>query len=394
MTTTAAHPRVLQVITGLAPGGAEEQLRLLVPRLRARGIDCDVAAFYNLGTVAEALRGDGVRVVDLRSPRLRDPLGALRLTGVIRQGEYDIVHTHLFRAGLHGRWAARRAGVSAVVHTEHSLNRRLIEGHRRGPALDALYRAAERLGTLTLAVSQATAAEVRSTGVPGHRINVLPNGIEPEAHRFRSEARAAFRIRHGIAPDARVIAVTGRLVEAKRFDVAVDAAAALDRAVLLVVGDGPQRHALEQRAAALLPGRAVFTGQLPSAQAVEALCAADAFASPSPEECFGLAVLAAVACGLPTVYVASPALEVSDADGCTLALRADAIRVPCDPAPFAAALAAALRRPRGPGFVPAEFRIEAVADRLAALYQRLRAAPTDPLPIPTPIPIPIPRGLE
>ncbi len=375
LTETAVRPRVLQVITGLAPGGAEEQLRLLVPRLRTRGIDCDVAAFYNLGAVADALRGEGVRVIDLDSPRLRDPRGALRLTGVIRRGGYDVVHTHLFRAGLHGRWAARRAGAPVIVHTEHSLNRQLIEGHRRGPALDALYRAAERLGTLTLAVSSATAAEVRSTGVPDHRIRVLPNGIEPETHRFRPEARTAFRARHGIAPHAEVIATTGRLVPSKRLDVAVDAVAAVDRAVLLVVGDGPQRRALEQRAAALMPGRAVFTGQLPPAQAVEALSAADAFASPSPEECFGLAVLAAVACGRPTVYAASPALEATDSDGRTLARRADAVRVPCEAPAFAAALAAALRHRRGPGFVPAEYRIDTVADRLAALYLGLGTAP-------------------
>lgn len=370
-----AHPRVLQVITGLAPGGAEEQLRLLVPRLRARGIHCDVAAFYNLGAVADALRGEGVRVVDLDSARLRDPRGALRLTGVIRRGEYDVVHTHLFRAGLHGRWAARRAGVAAVVHTEHSLNHRLIEGHPRGPALDALYRAAERLGTLTLAVSAATAAEVRSTGVPDERIRVLPNGIEPEAHRFRPDARSAFRARHGIAPHARVIAATGRLVAAKRFEVAVDAAAVLDDAVLLVVGDGPQRHELERRAAARMPGRAVFTGQLPPAEAVAALSAADVFASPSPEESFGLAALAAVACGLPTVYAASPALQEADLDRGSLARQAHAIRVSGDPGSFAAALAAALSRPRGTEFVPVQYRIDTVADRLAALYRRLGTAP-------------------
>lgn len=374
-TVNDGQPRVLQVITGLEPGGAEEQLRLLVPRLRARGIACDVAAFYNLGAVADALRDDGVRVLDLESPRLADPRGALRLTGVIRRGGYDVVHTHLFRGGLHGRWAARRAGVPAIVHTEHSLNRRLIEGHRRGPALDAVYRAAERLGTLTLAVSQATADEVRATGVPEQRIRVLPNGIEPEAHRFRPEARAAFRALHGIPPSARLIAATGRLVPSKRFDVAVAAVAALDDAMLLVVGDGPQRRALEQRAHALLPGRAVFTGQLPPAQAADALCAADVFASPSPEECFGLAVLAAVACGLPTVYAASPALEAADSQRRELTRRAYAIRVPCDPIPFAAALSTALRRPRGTDYVPAEYRIDTVADRLATLYRRLGTAP-------------------
>ena len=249
-----------------------------------------------------------------------------------------------------------------------------------GAALDAVYRAAERLGTLTLAVSQATAAEVRSTGVPEHRIRVLPNGIEPETHRFDPQARAGFRSRYGIAPNVPVIAVTSRLVPSKRVDVAIDAAAVLGDAVLLVVGDGPERGSLEDRATALRPGRAVFTGQLSPARVVEALSAADASASPSPEECFGLSVLAAVACGLPTVYAASPALDAVGSDGRTLAHHANALRVPCNPAAFATALAAALRRPRGPGVVPAEYRVDTVADRLAELYLSLRSAPAHPHP--------------
>jgi glycosyltransferase involved in cell wall biosynthesis len=370
--------RVLHVITGLAPGGAEDQLRLLAPRLRSRGIVCDVAAFYNLGSVADALREQGVRVVDLRSPRFSDPLGALRLIGEIRKGRYDIVHTHLFRAGLHGRWAARGAGVATIVHTEHSLNGQLIEGRQRGPVVDAVYRCAERLGTLTLAVSKPTAAEICATGVPEHRIRVLPNGIDPEAHRFQPSARARCRARHGIAPDAKVVAVTGRLVASKRFEVALEAVAALDEAVLLVVGDGPQRAALEQRAAVRLPGRAAFTGELPAEQVTEALAAADAFASPSPQETFGLSALAAVACGLPTVYVASPALDAAAADGRARAALIDAVRVPCQPAAMAAALSAALRRPRGPGAVPADFHIDTVADRLAAIYARLLNAADRP----------------
>jgi glycosyltransferase involved in cell wall biosynthesis len=366
--------RALQVITGLSPGGAEEQLRLLVPRLRARGIDCDVAAFYNLGSVAGALRAQGVHVFDLDAARFRDLRGVSRLTRLIRVGSYDVVHTHLLRAGLHGRWAARRAGVRTIVHTEHSLNRRLIEGRRRGAGFDAVYRTAERLGTVTLAVSEETARQVRAAGVPEHRIRVLPNGVEPEAYRFRPEDRARFRARYRVPAPARVVAVAGRLVAAKRFDVAVDAVAALGDVTLLVVGAGPERARLAARAAVRLPGRAVFTGELPPAGVADALHAAVAFASPSPEESFGLVVISALACGLPTVYADSPALAARDGSGRTVGELAGAIRVASEPGAFATALAAALRRAPGPGTVPEQYRIETVADRLAALYAELRPA--------------------
>ena len=100
--------RVLHVITGLAAGGAEDQLRLLLPLLRGHGVSSEVAVFYNAGSVATALRAEGIPVTDLESPGFWDWRGTARLTGLIRAGNYDLVHTHLFRAGLHGRVAARR----------------------------------------------------------------------------------------------------------------------------------------------------------------------------------------------------------------------------------------------------------------------------------------------
>lgn len=47
---------------------------------------------------------------------------------LIRRGGYDLVHTHLYRACVYGRIAARLAGVRAVVATEHSLGDSQMEG--------------------------------------------------------------------------------------------------------------------------------------------------------------------------------------------------------------------------------------------------------------------------
>ena len=53
-----------------------------------------------------------------------------RLVRLIRAGRYDLVHTHLYRACVYGRIAARLAGVRHIVATEHSLGERCIEGRR------------------------------------------------------------------------------------------------------------------------------------------------------------------------------------------------------------------------------------------------------------------------
>jgi glycosyltransferase involved in cell wall biosynthesis len=325
--------RVLHVITGLAAGGAEDQLRLLLPRLRGHGVEAEAAVFYNAGSVAEALRADGIPVTDLDSPGFWDWRGTARLTKLIRTGGYDLVHTHLFRAGLHGRLAARRGGVRTLVHTEHSLNPVLIEGRRRSGAIDRLYRWAERRGTLTVAVSAAVAEQLSGLGVGPERIRVLPNGLDRARLAFDPEQRAAFRAEHGLAETDFVVLCLGRLAASKRIELVIDALARFENARpeniqsgdarsgdarsgdirpvnlrLLVVGDGEERAALEAQAALRLPGRAVFTGELPGARLPAALAAADLLLSPSPEETFGLAVLEAVAAGLPVAFASCPAL--------------------------------------------------------------------------------------
>jgi glycosyltransferase involved in cell wall biosynthesis len=77
---------------------------------------------------------------------------------------------------------------------------------------------------------------------------------------------------------------------------------------LLLVGDGSARAALEREAARHgVSDRVVFTGAVDHVR--EMLCAIDVFASPSDQETFGLAVLEALACGLPAVYATCPPLD-------------------------------------------------------------------------------------
>ncbi|CAM5516405.1 Glycosyltransferase OS=Streptomyces alboniger OX=132473 GN=CP975_18810 PE=4 SV=1 [Streptomyces alboniger] len=125
--------KALHIITGLGVGGAEQQLRLL---LRHLPTDCDVVTLTDAGTVARGIVADGTRVTDLGMAGNRDVRVLPRLSGLIRAGGYDVVHTHLYRACLYGRVAARMAGVRAVVATEHSLGDSQMEGRpldQRGP---------------------------------------------------------------------------------------------------------------------------------------------------------------------------------------------------------------------------------------------------------------------
>ncbi|MFD7894235.1 glycosyltransferase [Streptomyces sp. NPDC059743] len=348
--------RVLHIITGLGIGGAEQQLRLLLSRLPT---ESEVVTLTNPGPVAEGIVADGVPVTDLAMTGNKD-LGALpRLTKLVKQGRYDLVHTHLYRACLYGRFAARLAGVRTIVATEHSLGAVQIEGRQLSTGARALYLAGERLGTTTVAVSATVARRLERWGVRHDRIHVVPNGIDVGRFAYDENARRAARSRLGLPLDAFVVGGVGRLTPSKRFDTLVRAVAELPRARLLLVGDGPERERLRRLArrwgaahrillhgACEDPPRAVpgplpggpssgpsgdppdgLSGELsdvlsdgPSAEPAHApdlpslLAAMDVFVSTSYDEAFGLAVVEALAAGLPVLHVTCPALHDLPAD--------------------------------------------------------------------------------
>ncbi len=305
--------KALHVITGLGVGGAEQQLRLL---LRHLPVACDVVTLTNPGAVADGLRADGVDVRHLGMRGNRDLQALPRLTRLIKQGAYDLVHTHLYRACVYGRIAARLAGVRATVATEHSLGRAEIEGRPLTRPTRALYLGTERLGSATVAVSDTVADRLCDWGVPAERIHVVPNGIDAARFRFDASERLATRARLGIPPDAFVVGGVGRLVPGKRFDVLVRAVAALPAARLVVAGDGPELTALSTLAAQLdaadrirLLGECDAHGGGASPSVPALLSAVDVFVSTSREEAFGLAVVEALAAGLPVLHSTCPAVD-------------------------------------------------------------------------------------
>ncbi|MFI1993712.1 glycosyltransferase [Actinoplanes sp. NPDC020271] len=286
------------MISTAAEGGAEHQLRLLLRRLPH---DNEVVTLAPAGTEGRAIRAGGIPVHELSTSCDRDVPAIVRLRRLIRRGHYDLVHTHLYRACVQGRIAARLAGVPHVVATEHHLGR--PGATRLGP----LYLLSERFGEMTIAATSGIAARLRGWGVPDERIATIPRAIDPSEYRFDPALRAAARARLGVADDVPVIGVTGRLTPAKRFDLLIRAVAEVPGAVLLLVGDGPARPALQQLAIIEdVADRVLFTGAVRHPR--EMLCAMDVFASPD-QNTWGLAVLEAIAAGLPAVYAACAPLE-------------------------------------------------------------------------------------
>jgi glycosyltransferase involved in cell wall biosynthesis len=362
--------KVLHVITGLGVGGAELQLRSILQHTRH---DCEVITLYNPGPVADMIRSDGVRVRDLGMTSNTQLSAVRRLWCVIREGRYDVVHAHLYRAQIYGRLAAWLARTPVVVSTEHSIGETHLERRKMTAGVRTLYLATESLSAMTIAVSETVAGRMAKWGVRSRKMTVIPNGVDFGRVAFDPEARQRIRREFGIGAGEYVIGVLGRLDPNKRFDMVIEAAVPLLKggpgpAKLLIVGKGDEGEHLQQ--VARESGAAehvIFAGERHDVSAI--LSAIDLFVASSAQETFGLSVLEALANGAPVLYTTCPALEGIETDR--------ARQVPGTAEGMRAALAAEVaagQRPRVD--VPAvreRYGIEAVTRAIDDLYEELWA---------------------
>ena len=136
-------------------------------------------------------------------------------------------------------------------------------------------------------------------GIPPETFKVMPLGIDPE--RFRPpQSPAETRRDLGLDPEMPIVITTARLVGWKRVDMVLDALSTIPaRFQYIVVGDGPARAALEDRAhQAGLDGRVHFVGWQDPAKYLQA---ADVFVLPSMIESFGLVYAEAMMTGLACI---------------------------------------------------------------------------------------------
>jgi len=153
-----------------------------------------------------------VPVVSLRT----DPQALRELTGELRKGRFDIVHTHSAKAGALGRIAAYRVGVPAIVHTFHGFP---FHDFQLWPLRAAYIQIEKRLGRITdqfLAVGGAVAAEAINLRIaPAERIRTIASAIDLNIPPASPGNRAAARRLMDLPDDALVVGTVGRLAPQK-----------------------------------------------------------------------------------------------------------------------------------------------------------------------------------
>jgi glycosyltransferase involved in cell wall biosynthesis len=344
--------RVVHVHKMRGIGGSERHLLTLLPALAERGLDVVFVGLDDPGwDPSDFYRSLTVPAVRLRSDVLVFP----RLLRALRA---DVVHTHLVHADLFGGVAARLHGAK-LVSTKHN-----DDPFRLGPfryVERGLARLADRIVTITDALRQFT---IERVGVPAPKVETIHYGLDDLPQAWGENPPDE------IPRDARILLSTSRLAVQKGIDQAVRALTRLpEDTVLVVLGEGPERQALEQLARDLDVARRVFlVGRVPDVAAW--LRRATVYVQPARWEGFGLGVLEAMHAGLPVVATRVSSLPELVADGETgLLVPAD------DPVGLADAIVEALDRPdlgtAGLARARREFSVDRMATSTVDLYNRL-----------------------
>jgi glycosyltransferase involved in cell wall biosynthesis len=309
----------------------------------------------------------------------RDALALAQLTRIARRFRPDIVHTHMAKAGLLGRLAARAGGSHPrIVHTYHG---HVLEGYF-GPAASGAYRVAEarlaRISDRLIGVSEATVDDLVRLGVaPRDRFRVIPLGLDLSAYWDELPAeRARLRAELGVGEEETLVVYVGRLVPIKRLDLLLratsEAIGSGAKLRLALVGDGEIRPALEGLAAELgLAKRARFMGYRRDLASIFA--AADVAALSSANEGTPVSLIEAAAAGVPGVATAVGGVSevVSEGTGLTVApgdtrgLAKALARLTADPALRASMGSRARERALG------RYSVERLIDEIDSLYAEL-----------------------
>lgn len=351
--------------------GVTTYLVHVLPLLVRAGVDLTVCFLRAPHAAAAELRARGIRPVFLDAAKW-DPTVALRVAALARRNGVRLLHATGIKGTLVARIAGRLVGARTLLHV-HDLN--------DPGAVSVLQRLFARPTDAAVCVSEA----VRELAVSRYhvrpaRVRVARNGVPLEALRSAGAgARSRVRAELAIEPGRSVLAIVGRMHPVKGHRALLGMLPAIvrscPRALLLVVGDGPERAPCEELARSLGMSQHVrFLGR--RADVPRLLAAVDLLLMPSQSEGLGLAAIEALAAARPVIAYAVGGLPEVVVEGVNGRLVP-----PGDCEAFTHAVVDTLRDPgkrfsyaRGAVSSAQRFSLEAHVQRLIECY-RMAVAP-------------------
>ena len=372
--------RILHVDPERQWGGGEAQVLGLTRYLHRVGHISHVATPRH-GVLAQRLQHDNLTVRPLSIRNHLDGLAGWRLRRLVRRERYDLVHFHTARAHALSPWLH-------ALPVRRLVTRRMDYPIKAGWLSRFLY---DRQVDMVIAISAGVAAALEAAHISNRAIRLIPSGIDTKQFLPTASQRMAIRRQYGLGAETTVILMAGALTKRKAPHTLLEAAAQLhsrcqqgqyaqqtDRALslhYLICGDGPLRQELEAQVRALgLTSVFHFAGFCRDLPAY--LAAADIFVHTPVWEGLGVAVIEALAAGLPVVASRVGGIPELVAD------RETGLLIPAqDPSALCNALLQCVCHPdwaktlgsHGQAKVRTHFDIETTARANEALYYELLA---------------------
>lgn len=314
---------VMQIISNLEIGGAQEMVRTLAESLSEAGCRSIVCTFRD-GPLREEIERAGIPVEMLPQRRhsilnlalFADEARAIRrrLCEIVQEHQVDVLQTHLLRSMDFLVLSLRRDPGPRVFWTFHNSLFDLRADHldRHGWLLGPkrfshhlLYRLGSRWVDGLVAVSEDVRGAILDTmpGIPPDKITVVANCVDIDRYGI-SEERERFRRALGFGDSDHLMTAVATFKRQKGHRTLLGAAAKVmprfPRLKMLLVGDGDLREAMETLTAVEgLDDQIHFLGARQDVP--EILAASDSFVLPSLWEGLPMALIEAMATGLPII---------------------------------------------------------------------------------------------
>jgi len=290
--------RVLHVVLSLNPGGTERLVVALAERL-GTSTPTAVCCLDEIGAWGEALRLSGVPVASLDRRQGFHPALGRRIATLARDHRADVIHCHHYSPFVYAALSRAFYGGARLLFTEHGRLADAPPSAKRRLANAVL----ARLPDQVFAVSADLKAHLVREGFRSDRIRVLHNGIDV-GPLPTPEDRTAARQALGVGDDGCLVATVARLDPVKGLGTLVDGFARLrasdPRARLVIIGEGPERQALQKQTVERNLQESVrLLGHRDDARRL--LAGVDVYVNSSTFEGISLTILEAMAACLPVV---------------------------------------------------------------------------------------------
>lgn len=302
--------KILLVINSLEGGGAERVACTLAQHWSTQGHQVSIVTLHG-GPIVYDLPPE-VQLYSLEARRLLRgpgrlalvPVGALELARLLEKLKPDATISFLTRSNLIHvltRWFGNQ---KPIYISERSFSEAEYVGPRR--VVGMMVRRLYPLATRIVAISEGVKNSLGRMGVPTANITTIYN--PQNLDEIRAEAQSIPAEKRPTQRSFRMV-MAGRLAEPKDYGTLLEALAVLRQRKLdirlVVLGDGPHKAALHDKARALGVDDCVeWKGWVTNIHAVMATC--DVFTFASTYEGFGNVLVEAMACGLPVVSTDCP----------------------------------------------------------------------------------------